>query len=169
MGVRMLMATQVVLVLATLLCTLVAGFLFAFAVVAMPGLRSLGDRDFLRAFQAMDGIIQRGQPLFGLVWVGSIAAIVAGLTLGLGQLEGLDRLLLTLATAVYLIGAQAPTFLVNIPLNNQVQALDIDKADDATVHELRERFEPRWNRWNEIRATFATVTAALLLVVLIRF
>ena len=50
---------QFVLVLTTFLCSLVAGFLLAFAVVAMPGIKSLNDRDFLKAFQAMDRIIQK--------------------------------------------------------------------------------------------------------------
>jgi uncharacterized membrane protein len=65
----MSMAAQIVLALAALLCSLVSGFLFAFAVVIMPGIRNLGDREFLRAFQAIDGVIQRGNPFsvsFGL-------------------------------------------------------------------------------------------------------
>ncbi len=45
---------EVALILATFLCSLVAGFLFAFAEVLMPGIRALGDREFIRAFQAMD-------------------------------------------------------------------------------------------------------------------
>lgn len=43
---------QIALILATFLCSLVAGLLFAFAIVVMPGIRSLKDRDFLLAFQA---------------------------------------------------------------------------------------------------------------------
>jgi hypothetical protein len=40
--------------LSTLLCSLVAGFVFAFAVVVMPGIQTLSDRDYLRAFKVMD-------------------------------------------------------------------------------------------------------------------
>lgn len=36
---------------ATILCTMVAGLLFAFAVVTMPGIKRLSDREFIRAFQ----------------------------------------------------------------------------------------------------------------------
>ena len=56
-------AAEIALGLASFFCSLVAGFLFAFAVVVMPGIRHLGDREFLLAFQEMDGVIQRGQPL----------------------------------------------------------------------------------------------------------
>ena len=45
-------------------CALVAGLLFAFAVVVMPGLRWLGDREFPGAFRAVDGVIQAAQPVF---------------------------------------------------------------------------------------------------------
>jgi len=160
------MAIQVSLVLATVLCALVAGFLFAFAVVVMPGLTNLGDREFLRAFQVIDGVIQRGQPLFSLVWLGSIVALLAGVALGAGQLAGTSRLLLVAACGLYLLGVQLPTFRVNIPLNNGLQALDIGSADPDTLAAARARFEPRWNRWNRIRTLLSVVTAVLLVLLL---
>ena len=58
------------MILATFLCSIVAGFLFAFWVVAMPGIRSLNDREFIRAFQVMDRVIQNNQPI--LCWSGSV-------------------------------------------------------------------------------------------------
>jgi uncharacterized membrane protein len=165
----MSMAAQMAFVLAAFLCSLVAGFLFAFAVVIMPGIRNLGDGEFLRAFQEIDRVIQRGHPLFGLVWVGSVLALVASLALGVGQVVGLDRMLLALAGGIYLLGVQLPTFVINIPLNNELQALDVDGADGATCRSARARFEPRWNRWNTIRTALAALTSAMLVVFLIRF
>lgn len=164
----MLMAVQTVLVLAAFLCSLVAGFLFAFAVVVMPGIKKLGNREFLRAFQAMDRVIQQGQPLFGLVWLGSVVALAAGLALGVGQTSGLERVLLALAGGVYLLGVQLPTFVINIPLNNELQALNVDGAEESELRSMREHFEPRWNRWNAIRTAFAAVTSSILVVLLIR-
>ena len=164
----MQIAAQIALGLASFLCSLVAGFLFAFAVVVMPGIKNLGDREFLLAFQEMDGVIQRGHPLFGLVWLGSVLALVAGLALGVGQLDGLDRTLIVLASGVYVLGVQLPTFIVNIPLNNAVNAFDIESADEAARRSARERFEPRWNRWNMTRTALAALTSAMLVVLLIR-
>jgi uncharacterized membrane protein len=43
---------QIVLILATLLCSLVAGLLFAFASVVMPGIKQLNDREFIRTFSS---------------------------------------------------------------------------------------------------------------------
>lgn len=159
---------QIALVLSTLFCALVAGFLFAFAVVIMPGIAKLPNREFLRAFQVMDGIIQRGQPLFALVWLGAVLALAVSVVAGAGQLAGVDRLLLYLAGGAFIVGVQLPTFRVNIPLNNVVQALDLGTADEAVCAAERERFEGRWNRWNVIRTGFAVVTALVLAVLLLR-
>ena len=53
------------LIVSTLLCALVTGFIFTYAVVVMPGFAKLDDRDFIRAFQVTDGVIQNNQPLLG--------------------------------------------------------------------------------------------------------
>ena len=68
---------QPALVAAAFLCSLVAGLLFSFAVVVMPGIGRLDDRDFLGAFQAIDRVIQNNQPLFIVAWVGSVLALLA--------------------------------------------------------------------------------------------
>lgn len=158
--------TQIVILVSTLLCSLVAGFLFAFAVVVMPGLGHLPDREFIRGFQTIDGVIQRGQPLFGLVWMGSAVALVAALVLGMGQLEGADWGLLAVAGVVYLLGVQLPTFIRNVPLNNELQAFDTEGADDAACRAARDRFEPPWNRWNRWRSGLAVLATVMLLLVL---
>jgi len=51
------------LLLTILLCSLVAGLLFGFAVVVMPGIANLENREFLMAFKHMDEVIQNNQPL----------------------------------------------------------------------------------------------------------
>src|SRR5688572_10007239 len=146
-----------VLVLATFLCALVAGLLFAFAVVVMPGIRSLDDDGFIRAFQAIDRVIQNKQPLFMIVWVGSVLALIAAAVLGMWALSGGDRLLIIAAALVYLLCVQLPTFTINVPLNNEIQRLDPHSINEATRKRAREAFEPRWNRWNAVRTAGASV------------
>jgi uncharacterized membrane protein len=152
------------LVSATLLCSLVAGFLLAFAVVAMPGIKNLGDREFIRAFQVIDGVIQNRQPVFIVIWLGSVLAVVASAALGLAQLEGTELLLLVSAVVAYLLGVQLPTFTVNVPLNNQLQTLDVNTADATACQAVRMRFEAHWNRWNTIRTAFAVLVSVLLIL-----
>lgn len=159
---------SIVLVSAALLCSLVAGFVFAFACVAMPGIGSLGDREFLRSFQVMDRVIQNNQPLFVLVWVGSAVALVIAAAIGFGRLAGLDRALLLAAAVVCVAGVQLPTLTINVPLNNQLQTLDLEAMDDAALARARNDFETPWNRWNQIRTALATLTSVLLIVLVLR-
>ena len=155
----------VVLLVSTLLCTLVAGFVLLFAIVVMPGIGALPNREFLHAFQVIDKVIQNNQPLFVFVWVGSIAALVVATALGVWQLEGIGRILIIVAAAAYLIGSQLPTFTINIPLNNRLQALNLDTLDEASQATERRCFEARWNRWNFIRTVFACLASVMLLIV----
>jgi uncharacterized membrane protein len=159
---------QIALIMATFLCSLVAGFLFAFATVVMPGIRNLNDREFIRAFQVMDGIIQDNQPIFMLVWVGSVVALLTSAVLGIGRLDGTGFVLIIFAALAYFFGVQLPTFTINIPLNNKLQTLDVNAMNETAQKEARIKFEPRWNLWNSIRAAFASLASALLIILLFR-
>ena len=159
---------HIALVSATLLCSLVAGFVFAFACVTMPGIGTLGDREFLRGFQVMDRVIQDSQPLFVLVWAGSAVTILLSAVVGFGRLAGFDRALLLVAVVVYLAGVQVPTLTINVPLNNRLQTLDLEAMNDEALAAARGDFEPRWNRWNQIRTVLAALTSALLIVLVLR-
>ncbi len=159
---------EIAVLLSALLCSLVAGLVLTFAIVVMPGIRPLGDREFLKAFKAMDRVIQENQPLFMLVWVGSAVAIVVSSVLGIWHLEGAERVLLIVAGAIYIVGVQVPTVTINIPLNNQLQSSDLDTMTEPEILDIIGLFESRWLRWNTIRTWLAVVTTVLLLILLIR-
>lgn len=161
-------AFEGLLLLAAFLCSLVAGFLFAFAAVVMPGLSHLDDTGFIRAFQVVDGVIQRNQPLFLAVWIGSVLALVAAFAVGMAVVSGTDRLLMILAAIAYVFGVQLPTVAINIPLNNTLQRADPGAMDAAMLRRVRQEFEPRWNRWNAMRTAAAGLASILLLLLLIR-
>ncbi len=156
------------LVLTTLLVALVAGLVFTFAVVVMPGLASLSDRAYLAAFKAMDRIIQDGQPLFMIVWLGSMVGLVLTVVLGWNQVVSPHRALLITAVVLHLGGVMVPTARYNIPANNRVQRLDLAAMDAATLRDERARFEPMWVRWNTRRTVVAILVTVILLVVLWR-
>lgn len=159
---------QIAMIVAAFLCSLAAGLLFAFAIVVMPGIRSLNDREFIRAFQVMDGVIQNNQPIFMLVWVGSVVFLGITVVLGIVQLDGAERLLIIVATLAYFLGVQLPTFRINIPLNNELQTLNVDSMSETEQKVARNNFEPRWNQWNVIRAAFTSLSSGLLIVLLFR-
>ena len=140
-----------------------AGLLFAFAVVVMPGIKNLNDKGFIRAFQVIDRVIQNNQPVFMLIWVGSILVLIVTAVLGFSQLDGVDILLLMAAAGIYFFGVQLPTILINVPLNNKLQTVDVEAFDEAEAKQARQNFEPRWNRSNAIRTVLASITTLLLI------
>ena len=158
----------ITLMLSVLLCSLVAGLIFGFAVVVMPGIAKLSDREFLLSFKNMDGIIQNNQPAFMLVWVGSIFSMIAVLILGTLHLGGSELYLLWIASALYLLAVQLPTIRFNIPLNNTVQALNIDALSASELGKARADFEGPWNRWNRFRTLNALVSVSALLLLLLQ-
>ena len=155
------------LLVATFLCAITAGLLFAFAVVVMPGLRSLSDRDFLRAFKVMDRVIQQNEPRFLIVWAGSVLSLLMALVAGVGVLAGTGRLILIGAATLYLLCVQLPTIAVNVPLNNRLQALNLDDLDTTALRGARDAFEGRWNYWNAVRTVFACISVFALLLLLL--
>lgn len=159
---------QFAVLLSTLLCSLVAGLVLTFAIIVMPGLRTMGDIDFLKSFKAMDRVIQNNQPIFMLVWLGSALVLLASTALGIWRLEGLDRVLLVVACAIYIFGVQVTTVTINVPLNNHLQSQDLDTMTEPELLATAEKFESRWMHWNTIRTVIATLTTVLLLVLLIR-
>ena len=154
------------LIISTLLCALVTGFIFTYAVVVMPGFAKLDDRDFIRAFQVTDGVIQNNQPLFMLAWVGSIVSVVATMILGFIELHGIERWTVIAIGFVYLLGVQGITIRVHLPLNNRLQRLEIDEMDPESLSKERNKFETRWNYFNNIRTLIAfAVSFSLMLFI----
>ena len=154
------------LIVSTLLCALVTGFIFTYDVVVMPGFAKLDDRDFIRAFQVTDGVIQNNQPLFMLAWVGSIVSVVATMILGFIELHGIERWTVITIGFVYLLGVQGITILIHLPLNNRLQRLEIDEMDPESLSQERNKFETRWNYFNNIRTLIAfAVSFSLMLFI----
>ena len=160
---------HITLMLSILFCSLVAGLLFGFAVVVMPGIAKLTDKEYLLAFKHMDGIIQNNQPLFILVWAGSIISVIVTLVLGVMNLNGTQIYLLSAASVLYLLGVQLPTFRFNIPLNNSLQSLDIETLRETEFTLFRSDFEAPWNRWNRFRTVNAIIAVSMFILVLLRF
>ena len=159
---------QFAALLSALLCSLVTGLVLTFAIVVMPGIRTMGNLGFLTSFKAMDRVIQNNEPIFMLVWVGSALVLLASTALGIWRLEGLDRVLLVVACAIYIFGVHLPTVTINVPLNNRLQSQNLDTMTESELLAITEMFESRWLRWNTIRTVIATLTTVMLLVLLIR-
>jgi uncharacterized membrane protein len=155
------------LVFAVLTCSLVTGFIFTYAVVVMPGFSKLDDKEFLRAFQVTDGVIQNNQPLFMLTWVGSIISVLSVIVISLLSLGLSEAWKLIVVGLIYLLGVQGVTISIHLPLNNRIQAIDINNMNNQSLNEERTKFEMRWNYFNKIRTFIAFSTSLSFLLILI--
>jgi uncharacterized membrane protein len=67
-----------------------------------------------------------------------------------------------LACVLYIGGSFLLTSFVNVPMNNQLAAVDLD-APARVLADARDAYEGPWNFWNGVRAVFS-VLAFLALV-----
>ena len=152
------------LIFSILSCSLVGGFIFTYAIVVMPGISKLNDKDFLRAFQVTDAVIQNNQPLFMSTWIGSIVAILTTILISLVTVGLSEAWLVVLVGAAYLLGVQGVTAIIHIPLNNHVQRLNIEELNDKTLADERLKFETKWNFFTKIRTGIA-ISASLVMLI----
>jgi uncharacterized membrane protein len=132
----------------------------------MPGLSKLKDKEFIRAFQVTDEIIQNNQPIFMLIWVGSIISVLS-LIISSVIIIGISESLLTIIIGtIYLFGVQGLTIGIHLPLNNQIQKVNTEELDDQKLHEERLNFERKWNFFNNIRTIIAFFITLMFIVIL---
>lgn len=154
------------LIFSILSCNLVGGFIFTYAIIVMPGLSKLNDKDFIRAFQVTDAVIQSKQPLFMFTWIGSIVAMLNTILVSLVSVGLSETWLILLIGVAYLLGVQGITITIHIPLNNHIQKVKIEGLNDETLANERLKFETRWIFFNYIRTSIAISVSVLMLILL---
>ena len=157
---------DILLIVSITLCSLVSGFIFTYAIIVMPGLSNLNDKEFIRAFQVTDAVIQNNQPIFMLTWIGSIVSLLSTILTSIVSFGLSDSWLVVLFSVVYLLGVQGITIAIHIPLNNQIQKVLIEELNDEAIKDERVKFERKWNFFNNIRTSISISVTLLLLIIL---
>ena len=157
---------DILLIFSVLSCSLVGGFIFTYSIIVMPGLSKLKDKDFLKAFQVTDAVIQNKQPLFMFTWIGSIVAMLTTILVSLVSVGLPETWLILLIGVAYLLGVQGITISIHIPLNNHIQKVKIEELNDETLANERLKFETRWNFFNYIRTSIAIFVSVIMLILL---
>ncbi|SDT18487.1 anthrone oxygenase family protein [Microlunatus soli] len=138
----MIIATMIILLLATVTSGLTAGLFWAFGYAVMPALRRTDDRTFAEVMNQINVVILNGW--FALCFGGAaIFGVLAVIVVAVGGSAALPWTIT--AVAVY-AASLIITFAVNIPLNNALASTS-----------QRAAFEGRWNRANVLRATGHTI------------
>jgi len=132
----------------------------------MPGLSKLENKEFIRAFQVTDEVIQKNQPLFMLTWIGSIISVIAGISVSIVSSGLSEAWIIVLVGAVYLLGVQGITISIHLPLNNHIQQLNLGEMNDQTLNDERVKFEAKWNFFNYSRTVVAFSVSLMFIVIL---
>ena len=154
------------LFLSVLFCALATGFILTYAIVVMPGLSKLDDKEFIKAFQITDGIIQNNQPIFILIWLGSIISVLSTIIVSIFYLGILEAWLIVFTSVVYLLGVQVITITIHLPLNRHIQKININSTNPQTLSDERKNFETKWNYFNNIRTGIAVFVVLIFLLIL---
>ena len=154
------------LIFSITLCSLVSGFIFTYAIVVMPGLSNLNDKEFIRAFQVTDAVIQNNQPIFMFTWIGSIVSLLITILISVVNFGLSEAWLIVIISVFYLLGVQGITIAIHIPLNNHIQKVVIEELNDDAITDERVKFERKWNYFNNIRTSISISISLLLLSLL---
>lgn len=144
---------HVVLVLALLGTSLVAGILFIFSNTIMKALAKLPDLEGMRAMQSINRVILN--PVFFGSFIGTtILSIIIGVS-ALIRWGAFDSYWFLSASALYLFGTFIYTAVRNIPLNEK-----LDKISEHEAADFWQLYLDKWTRYNHHR-TIASILAVI--------
>lgn len=145
---------------AVLLTGLSAGLFYAWQVSVIPGTRKVMDMTYLESMQSINRAILN--PAFFLVFFGS--AILLTISTIQQFKYGLPFWFILAATIIYWIGTFGVTAFGNVPLNDALEALNLETLTEQKVIEFRKHYEQKWNRLHLIRTVFSVLSFLLSLV-----
>ena len=148
------------LFIAVLLNALSTGFFFAWSVSVILGTKKVGDFTYLETMQNINREILN--PLFFIVFFGSLIALVLNVYL---QFNNKPVFWFVLASAIiYLIGTFGITAFGNVPLNNELEALNINQLSVTELKNFRTYYEGSWNQYHNIRTVASMISFITLLI-----
>jgi len=146
---------------ATLTTGLVAGVLYAYAVSVDLGLAVQPDESYVATMQAINEKIQN--PVFFASFFGAVLFSLAALAAHFPRPRSGRLPLIALACVLYIGGGFLLTASINVPLNDQLAAVDPD-APARVLAAARQAYEGPWDFWNTVRTVFSTLAFLALVV-----
>jgi uncharacterized membrane protein len=156
---------NIMLLLAILTTGLTAGLFYGWTVSVIPGIEKVSNDNYLRSMQSINREILN--PAFFAIFMGSL--ILLPLSTWLQYRLGVNRKfwLILSATMIYLIGTIGVTMFGNVPLNNILEATNIQALGTEEMKLLRQQYEGPWNRLNRVRTIFSVLSFMILLYAII--
>lgn len=148
--------------IATIATGLSAGLFYGFSVGVNPGLKRLSDRNYVKGMQAINEDIQKN-PIFLAGFLGAAIFLPLAAYAYRHSANGRKMYLLIIASALYMIGPVGITAAKNVPLNDSLAGVDIDRTSNEKLATIRKNYAEPWNKWHGIR----TLIGALALVAVV--
>ena len=153
-----------IIIVAILSTGLMAGIFFNWTNAVKPGIGTLDDMTYMKAFQAMNRLILN--PLFYIVFILPVLTISISTYMSFGSTKLYVFELFLLSTLLYVLGVFLITILGNIPLNDLLENTDLEKISLTELSDLRGKIENKWNNFNLIRTVSSFISFLLLVICL---
>ncbi len=151
-----------VLFFAIVTTALSAGLFYAWAISVVPGLKNITTRSYLEALQSMNRAILN--PGLYIIFFGSLILMILSIYFQYKVQVNLTFWLITASTIFYLIGTIGVTIFGNVPLNETLDAVNINAVSGDELENLRASIESKWNQLNIVRTVFSVLAFIILLL-----
>ena len=152
----------IILMLTTLSSGLMAGLFYSWSISVTPGLKRLGDENYLQAFQSMNRAILN--PAFFIFFMGLVILLPLLCYLYYKSPVSAEFWYTLSATILYMAGIIVVTFFGNVPINNTLEVLKIESMTSEQMASFRLGFESKWNNLNMIRTICSSLSFVLLIM-----
>jgi len=146
-------ARSLSLVAATLTTGLIAGFFYAYACSVTLGLARLPDEHYVEAMQAINATVRNG--VFAFSFFGAVLSLLVTLAVHAPRPSSRSFILIVLAAVLYIGGGFMMTFLMNVPMNEELAR--VGEATPESFAAVRADYEGLWNFWNGVRTVFSSL------------
>ena len=147
------------LTLATLTTGLISGVFYAYACSVTLGLALLPDEQYIEARQAINATVRNG--VFAFSFFGAVLSLLLAVAIHAPRLRSRRFVLIALAAVLYIGGGFVVTFLVNVPMNEELAR--VGEVAPAALAQIRAEYEGPWNFWNGVRAVFSSLAFVALI------
>lgn len=146
-------ARLLTLTLAVFTTGLISGFFYAYACSVTLGLGVLPDDQYVEAMQAINATVRNG--VFAFSFFGAVLFLLLALAVHAPRPRSRRFVLIALAFVLYIGGGFMVTFLVNVPMNEELA--HVGDAAPAVLAQVRAEYEGPWNFWNWVRTLFSSL------------
>lgn len=154
--------SNVLLTITATTTALIAGLFFAYSCSVTLGLARVSNTEYIAAMQSINRAILN--PVFLGCFLGTAILLPICTYLNYHQPLSVRFWFLLAASAVYVVGVIGITMGGNVPLNEALDAFNMQSASAGEIATRRAAFEIAWNKLNMIRTVASIVSIVLVII-----